>query len=577
MKVLVAVVCAALAATPEPPVLPDLSGAEPQVRTVIEEAHAQVVREPGAAAPWGRYASLLGVHEFVAESVSAYQVAGQLDPGSFRWPYLQGVRLAEENPDAALASFERALELNDEYAPLHLRYASLMLRRGHPDAALRSYERAVELDRLNPAAHAGLGQRLLAIGQQDRALRHLRRALRLDPQCRAALTGLVAYYSRTGDRSTADRYARKAAAAPKAYLKDEIVEEVNEQSIGTAAVLTRVWVHMQAGRRGEARKELERLIDANPDSAPGRTRLGELYLEDGRLTPAIEQFRAALAVDPTLVKPRLGLAGALSRAELLQEAQREYQAVLADHPTSAVAHEGLGAVLARMGRIEESADHFRRATEFAPDSRRARVGYAQVLLARGRFEAVLDALAPLLDEAEEPWDEWTREAAATTGVALARLGRNEEALELLTQALAIDPARGQLRHTLATVLIALRRDAEAAATLRRGLILDPADGNMAITLATLMATSPDDDVRDGARAVRVAEQWVASTERRSVIALDALACAYAEVGRFDEAVSLAEEALEKARAQDLKSAREIADRLETFRQGRPHRLHTSEP
>jgi tetratricopeptide (TPR) repeat protein len=65
-----------------------------------------------------------------------------------------------------------------------------------------------------------------------------------------------------------------------------------------------------------------------------------------------------------------------------------------------------------------------------------------------------------------------------------------------------------------------------------------------IDLAWLLATAPDDMLRDGSQAVRLAERAADLTGRREAGALDALAAAYAEAGLFDRAVETAQTALQ---------------------------------
>jgi hypothetical protein len=62
------------------------------------------------------------------------------------------------------------------------------------------------------------------------------------------------------------------------------------------------------------------------------------------------------------------------------------------------------------------------------------------------------------------------------------------------------------------------------------------------SLAWLLATCPEDTVRDGPRAVVLAEQIVAAVPRDAVY-LNTLAAAYAEVGRFEDAAATQEEAI----------------------------------
>jgi len=78
-------------------------------------------------------------------------------------------------------------------------------------------------------------------------------------------------------------------------------------------------------------------------------------------------------------------------------------------------------------------------------------------------------------------------------------------------------------------------------------------------------------VRDGAEAVRLARQAGALTLRKSPLALGTLAAAYAEAGRFSDAVRTAEEARDLAIADGQP---QLAERnrilLELYRAGRPY-------
>jgi hypothetical protein len=79
-------------------------------------------------------------------------------------------------------------------------------------------------------------------------------------------------------------------------------------------------------------------------------------------------------------------------------------------------------------------------------------------------------------------------------------------------------------------------------------------------------------VRDGARAVDYASRAVRLTDGRDIVALDSLAAALAEQGRFSEAIGAIERALAGARAQGQTSvARELEGHLESFRNRRPIR------
>jgi thiol-disulfide isomerase/thioredoxin len=112
---------------------------------------------------------------------------------------------------------------------------------------------------------------------------------------------------------------------------------------------------------------------------------------------------------------------------------------------------------------------------------------------------------------------------------------------------------------------------QAAAMYREALEIVPSYVDAQNNLAWLLSTHPDDQLRNGADAVRLAEAAI-KTAGRVPSLLDTLAAAYAEVGRFDEAVATATEAIRLAvsRGQPQLSAR-IKSRLPSYEAGQPWR------
>ena len=98
-------------------------------------------------------------------------------------------------------------------------------------------------------------------------------------------------------------------------------------------------------------------------------------------------------------------------------------------------------------------------------------------------------------------------------------------------------------------------------------------------LAWLRATSSDAALRNGPEAVQLAEHGCAVTSRRDPMLLDTLAVAYAEAGRFPEAVSAAQKALALARTTgDEATVVRAENLLGLFQSGRPfHQNPTPSP
>jgi tetratricopeptide (TPR) repeat protein len=92
------------------------------------------------------------------------------------------------------------------------------------------------------------------------------------------------------------------------------------------------------------------------------------------------------------------------------------------------------------------------------------------------------------------------------------------------------------------------------------LEINPNDGNALNNLAWVLATFPDAPVRNGKRAVELAEKAVALPGGNTPIVLRTLAAAYAEAGDFSKAVETAQ------RASDLAAAQQSAALVATLRQ-----------
>lgn len=88
-------------------------------------------------------------------------------------------------------------------------------------------------------------------------------------------------------------------------------------------------------------------------------------------------------------------------------------------------------------------------------------------------------------------------------------------------------------------------------------------------LAWLLATCPDDAIRDGSRAVALAKEVVASAPGDAAY-LDTLAAAYAEAGRFEEAVKTQKQAIAPLKkGHSLLS--EYQNHLKSYKAGKPWR------
>jgi len=119
----------------------------------------------------------------------------------------------------------------------------------------------------------------------------------------------------------------------------------------------------------------------------------------------------------------------------------------------------------------------------------------------------------------------------------------EEAVRWLQSLVASGPANSTLYVSLGDATRTMGDLGAAARHYGAALELDPDDVRAGSRLAWLLATAPHDQLRDGGRAVVLAERAAEAMGFASAEVLDVLAAAYAEVGRFEMAVRTAQKAV----------------------------------
>ena len=205
--------------------------------------------------------------------------------------------------------------------------------------------------------------------------------------------------------------------------------------------------------------------------------------------------------------------------------------------------------------------------EKRPNNPRARVNYGIDLYAAGRLP---DAERELREAVR--LKETSAAAHANLGPILCGLGKLEACIFHLERALVLDPDYASARPNLAEAYGSLGKRAFAAEQFALALKSAPDKPFLLNRLAWLLATSPEDFVRNGPRAVELAERAVSITGRLDIMSLETLSAAYAEVGRFDDAVTVGREALALAERQGNEAAAgDLARRILTFQMRQKYR------
>ena len=156
--------------------------------------------------------------------------------------------------------------------------------------------------------------------------------------------------------------------------------------------------------------------------------------------------------------------------------------------------------------------------------------------------------------------------------ALLQKGEVADALIHYQKLLELQPNNIEVHNIVGTVLIQHGRIREGVEEWQNVLAIQPDNGNALSNLAWIFATSPDDSLRDGAKAVQLAEDALRISGRRIPIIFRTLAAAYAETGEFSQAIQTAQQGIELANSQgNFSLATELQGNITLYQEHQPLR------
>ncbi len=459
--------------------LPDLSRMHASVRTQLGDAFralqslesasgggAPAAPDPRLGEAYGALGMLLLAADYPDAAGRCLRQAARRAQDEFRWPYYLGhvsIRIGDLNQ--AVESFERALRLEPADFAALVWLVHVQVDLDQPDEAERLLARAWAIHPNTQALLYQGGRAALAARDYAEAARRLEAALQLNPAATVMHYPLAMAYRGLGDLDRAREHLQQSGARGGAgYAAGGAVSFSDPLMAEVYTLLRSPQAHrdlgLQAAERGdwpEAARQFTLGARMAPDNPVMRLNLGTALIRAGDAPAALVQLEAALSLDPGF----------------------------------AAAHFLIGTLLERSGRDQEAIDRFTAAARGDASMSAAHLRLGDALRRTGRFEAALPRYRQIQGE----------QARFGEAMALVRLGRYGEALQVLGAARERYPAEPSFAHAQARVL----------------------------------ATAPDVGVRDGALALAFVQELVAEGYRTAGVA-ETMAMAMAELGRFAEAV-----------------------------------------
>ncbi len=321
------------------------------------------------------------------------------------------------------------------------------------------------------------------------------------------------------------------------------------------------------GQPEAAIDDLRKVIELAPDDPTAYEDLGRLLAQLKRYEEALEVLDRAepLAGGSILSKVvRSRIFANQEKDEAALQQLNEAQKMQPGNPFVLLLRAGM---LDEMEKPEEALKDVDQVLKLRPDNEQA-IRYRVALLAKlKRINEAIDELTRLLEK---------KPNQPTLQLQLALLytldKKPQKAIDLYSQILEKDPKNGEALRGRANSYLGMGKHVEAVADFRRAYELDPDDPNMLNNYAWVLATSPEESIRDGQRAIELAMHACEITDYKEAHILSTLAAAYAESGDFENAMKWSQKAIDMGKEQNRQDiADALGKELENYQAKKPWR------
>jgi tetratricopeptide (TPR) repeat protein len=282
-------------------------------------------------------------------------------------------------------------------------------------------------------------------------------------------------------------------------------------------------------RLDDAMAAFNKASELAPDAVLPYQHRGEVYREQGDLKKAVEQLSKALELVPGDAATLMLRASVYYQLNETDHALEDIDEVIRRQPQLLQAHLMRAELLAANKHLDQAIEGLERLLPLAPDQPRLVDPLATYYLIGGQPRKAIDAFTKVLAQDADDYH-------ALRGDAYLNIGKHAEAIADFDRAMKSDEAEK--------------------------------DDGLLNNFGWVLATSPTDSLRDGKRAVELANKAAELTSYQVPHILSTLAAAYAETGDFENAKKWSAKSIEVAEDEkshdDPQDVKKLADDEKTY-------------
>lgn len=355
--------------------------------------------------------------------------------------------------DIAVENYEKAIEINPDYAKAYYNLAGAFEEQNKYDKAVQAYKKSISLEPENPQAHNNLGNVYKDLEKYTDAIHSYEQALRNQPDYIEAYYSLGSTLQDIGKLDEAIEYFKKVLQLKPSF------NEINN-------ILGNIFKELRMFE--EAIQSYEKAIAINPNFFEVYYNLGITFQDMNEFNNAVKNYKKSIEVKEDYPEAHNNLGVAYKELKEYDSAIKSYQRAISHRPDYADAHNNLGTAFKELGYIENAIKSYEEALSIIPDFADAHFNLGMIYMDLGQFDLAVESYKKAIES-----DINFTEALNNLGIVLMDLGQLEEAENYFKKAVAINPEDSLAFNNLGIVYQRLRVFEESVKCFEKAIKINP--------------------------------------------------------------------------------------------------------
>ncbi len=360
---------------------------------------------------------------------------------------------------------------------------------------------------------------------------------------------------------------RGAMADDEASRLADFNQAVKIDPANIEAIRARGAQYLRMGETDKAISDFRDWIELEPENFSAHFALVQTLMATEKLEDAVDSLGDAIKANPTddqktraySLRSRLNL-----QLENYDEAYDDASEALKINQDDVEALMTRATVQSERSKLEEALSDVNRVLDAQPGLVRAIWMRSIIAGQMNDFDLAIKDIKVLVDD--DPRNPMLKQQLAMLYNAA---DEPEKSVKIYDDLVELAPEDASMFRGRGDAYLSLSEHEKAVADYDEALDIDPEDSGVMNNLAWVLATSPDESVRDGERAVELATKAAELTEFELPHILSTLASGYAEMGDFEKAREWAEKAVNLSEDEEQKKG--LNEELERYKLDKPWR------